>query len=342
MKTSVRALVIVATALVVLLGPLVTATVASTPPILTWTKAHPTKSPPGRDSAAIATDGDTIVMFGGETATSGKILGDTWTWTKGAWTHDTSAVHPPPLAAAAMAYDPVVNEMVLFGGEAKGGATSDETWLWSGGKWSQDKLATAPSSRAEALMAYSPANKGLLLFGGAAHTTNPTSLTDTWLWTRSGWRKLSPKPSPPGSLFGSMVTDTSASQVVLYSGLVSFSSETEPGETWIWNGSKWSERKPTRKPPVRVAPSTAFDPGRGGDVLFGGFSATSGKVLSDAWAWNGSSWTELTEKSPPPARGEAAMAYDATAKKLLVFSGSTQLIGIGGGKDLVDTWLGGP
>jgi hypothetical protein len=341
-KRPFRPLLFVAASVVTLVGPLASAAEAA-PATLKWAEAHPAKSPPGRDSAAIAADGSTIVMFGGESATNGKLLGDTWTWTKGAWSQDTAAVHPPPLAAAAMAYDSITDDVVLFGGKATKTTTSAETWVWSAGKWSEDKSTTGPPARADAQMAYSPANKGLLLFSGAGKITNPKALTDTWLWTKSGWTKLSPKKSPPGSLFGTMVTDSSTSQVVLFTGLVSFSSNTEPGKTWIWNGNTWSEPKLSTHPTLQIGSSSAFDPNRDADVMFGGFSLSNAKPLSDAWAWTGKSWTALAQKSAPPGRGESAMAYDASSKQLLVFGGSVQLISVvTGHKDLADTWLGGP
>ena len=320
---------------------LVTVPVAAASPTataVTWSRAHPAKSPPARYGAAMAAAGSTIVLFGGQGSTQSDVLGDTWTWSKGAWKHETGAVHPPPLAAAAMAYDPIIGKVVLFGGKEKSGTTSGATWLWTGGKWTKRKTKVAPAPRVAAEMAYSPANKGLLLFSGLPSINSPSASRDTWLFTSTGWKKLTPKTSPPGSFFGTMCPDTAVNHVVLFTGYESFTSNTAPGETWVWNGSNWRRLTPLVHPSSRLGESSAYDPARKAVVLFGGGMS---KVLSDTWAWSGTSWSKLAEKTAPSARAEQAMAYDASSNKLLIFGG-TNVVSSRTFPVSSDTWLGTP
>jgi len=53
----------------------------------------------------------------------------------------------------------------------------------------------------------------------------------------------------------------------------------------------------------------AYDSTRGQVVLFGGLDANS-KVLGDTWTWDGTTWTQKSPDTSPPARAGAAMAYD--------------------------------
>src|SRR5258708_28054055 len=51
--------------------------------------------------------------------------------------------------------------------------------------------------------------------------------------------------------------------------------------------------------------------GTRGVILFGGSTQFSPFTLNDTWLWNGSTWTNLPQSAPPPAREGAGMAYDA-------------------------------
>ena len=53
----------------------------------------------------------------------------------------------------------------------------------------------------------------------------------------------------------------------------------------------------------------AYDPAIGQLVLFGGTGA-NGTVLNDTWTYNGTTWTQLSPLTSPPARSDSSMAYD--------------------------------
>lgn len=75
-------------------------------------------------------------------------------------------------------------------------------------------------------------------------------------------------------------------------------------------------------PPARYAAAMAFDAAHGGQVvLFGGRTA-DGSVLGDTWTWDGSSWTQQHPRQSPPARGNAAMAFDAAHGVVVLYGGS--------------------
>jgi len=112
----------------------------------------------------------------------------------------------PPLACdglvmASMAYDPVGDQVVLFGGcfalNPWGGA---RTWLYDCAKneWHRPKIQgeTEPPLRCSARMVYDSKNKVMVLFGGDAQSK---FLADTWTFdpAKLRWREMKPATSPP-------------------------------------------------------------------------------------------------------------------------------------------------
>jgi hypothetical protein len=73
-------------------------------------------------------------------------------------------------------------------------------------------------------------------------------------------------------------------------------------------------------PSGRFGAAVAYDPATHEVILFGGRDS-SGKVLGDTWAWNGSSWRLLQPASSPPARAGAGMAWDSASGRLVLAGG---------------------
>ena len=165
-----------------------------------WTEEVPTVAPPGRYGVALAEDptSGSAVEFGGaqEDSDSGG-SDDTWTWGGGSWTKDSPASSPSPRHDAAMAYDPVANETVLFGGAAVTNAPLEDTWTWNGTTWEQQFPPTSPPTLAGAAMAYDPATQTVVLFGGRGNGPGIGLSNATWTWNGSTWSERSPTTSPP-------------------------------------------------------------------------------------------------------------------------------------------------
>ncbi len=107
------------------------------------------------------------------------------------------------------------------------------------------------------------------------------------------------------------------------------------GETWEWDGSRWTHHDSAAQPPPRNGLAIAYDAARENTVLFGGGMVVpySGFGLSDdTWQWDGVRWTEVMTETRPPARWDHAMAYDSTRRRIVLFGG----YGTDGVRD--DTW----
>jgi hypothetical protein len=126
----------------------------------TWKQDFPASSPPPQ-STPLAYDAAraTVVLFG-------QNNNDTWTWDGTTWTQQFPAISPPPRGLPALAYDPSLGQVVLFGGSQGPPSAMNDTWAWNGITWTQLNLPTEPGGRWAAGMVFEPLNDGRLLFGG--------------------------------------------------------------------------------------------------------------------------------------------------------------------------------
>jgi hypothetical protein len=323
--TSLLALVIVASACGAAASPDAHAPASTTSgtTALAWTHASVSSGPSRRDTADVASTKTGVLVFGGETTAFGSTyLDDTWSYSNGSWKQLKLSVHPPGLISGGIAYDPLDDTAVLFGGGNSGGTCTSATWTFSASTWKEAKESTSPPARYVGGMAFSPLNKGILMFGGQeCNAVAPSPVNDTWLWTPSGWRHLHPAHSPPAVGVDGMAADPATNQVVLLTAMNTVSgSKVGAGETWVWNGKTWLRSSSAPTPADRWGSAMAYDPALREVVVFGGSDRglTSSGNLNDAWGWTGSSWKRLTEAAPPPAEVFAGMAYDPSAARLLL------------------------
>jgi hypothetical protein len=94
-----------------------------------WAKKSPSTSPSAREGASMAYDPrlSQSVLFGGQVARyrDTQELNDTWTYNGKTWT-DQSSSTGPSVTTGVMAYDPSLNNLVLFGL----GPAVNETWIY--------------------------------------------------------------------------------------------------------------------------------------------------------------------------------------------------------------------
>src|SRR5262249_49699666 len=110
------------------------------------------------------------------------------------WSKLKTTSSPSARGGAAVAYDPTIKKVVLFGGFTTNSHLND-TSTFDGSTWSKVKNKTAPSPRAATMMAYDRNIHKIVLFGGY---TGRAELNDTWLWdgSTSTWTKAKPKTVP--------------------------------------------------------------------------------------------------------------------------------------------------
>jgi hypothetical protein len=283
---------------------------------LTWTKLKPMKRLPARALFASAYDpiSKKVVVFGGNN--SQATLNDTYTFDGQAWTKVKTKVAPPARAAAMMAYDRRIRKLVLFGG-ASGFLRLNDTWLWDGASstWTQANPKTVPPAASGPILFTDPANGHVDMFGG---NRGQFYSRDTFQWTGKDWKllKLDEKKSPYPRMASVVASDPIRKNVVLFGGI---SDNWVVQNTWTWNGTKWTEQKPTTQPPPLYYTTGGFDPLLKEIIVFGGGSVAQDK--STTWAWDGSTWTRLSPSNRPAAREGLGTVWDPIGRQFLVFDG---------------------
>lgn len=316
---------------------------ASGPSSITWSTLSTPTSPPGLSGAAAAYDADQgmLVLFGGVTA-SGALSGTTWLWNGTSWSAAPPSVgQPAPRQQASMAFDPAQHQLILFGGIGANGALLGDTWAWNGASWYElsSGASGGPSPRAGAALGYDT-SRDLVLFGGmSTSTTSSAAPSDP---------TTVPAPSPTSGITGSttpasstLAPTTSApapppttqpSTAAAGSGLTTLA------DTWVWNGTAWTQEHPATSPPARAGASVASNTGGHELTLFGG-SATpfvgpgaSASPLNDTWEWVDGGWVHRSPRTSPPRRYDSAFSYDTDTGGSVLFGGSTASATLG------DTW----
>ena len=289
--------------------------------------------PAPRRSAAIAYDpeGGFILLYGGYEATYGwYYFNDTWEFSNGNWTEVYPAQSPPALGAAAMAWDPEVNAVVLFGGVAYG-LSYNETWEFAAGTWTQVNTSVAPSPRFSPAMAFDYADGYLVLYGG---DTDPqlnvdVGLGDTWTFNGAAWMQLSPAVSPPARFPGEMAWDALDHCLVLFGGWNTTGGAAPSfyyNDTWTFAGGTWTRIATSSAPSPRVLTALASYPG--GVLLFGGNAGST--AYNDTWSFAGGTWTQLTVGTAPGNRTGTMMSFDPKDGCMILYGGVDHGVWLGG------------
>jgi PKD repeat protein len=300
---------------------------------------HLAPSPRSASAAAYDPSASAVILFGGRSAT-GEPLGDTWEFSRGAWTPLTVA-GPSPRWGASAAYDPLTGRLVLFGGENATGPLAD-TWTFNGSAWRLLPTLAAPSPREDAAVVYDPVLQGILLFGGSPG--GPIAANDTWVFSDGGWERLGGSlQGAPAPLEGPELVYLPNASMVLLEGAPQATGvgPGASGSEWSLVGTRWSPMAADGPlPPARAGAAFASDPPDGSAVLFGGWSvgpSEIGAARSDTWVYRDGAWANqtLSLSTAPEARSEAAAAYDPMAGGVIVVGGT------GATGTLGDSWAYG-
>jgi hypothetical protein len=269
------------------------------------------------------------VLFGGY---NGRYLDDTWTFDGRSWTLQHPAESPAALDGAVMAYDAATEQLVLFGGANAAGNLSS-TWIWTGTTWVDHATAPEPPARWYASLAFDSASRQLVLFGGLGKSG---PLGDTWIWAGAGWTELEPRAEPAARWGASIAYDPRDDGLVLFGG-GTYTGSGNLGDTWIWNGSTWTERSQPSGPQARYVASIGYDAATGEVLLYGGAVCHSCAFLGDTWSWDGEAWTRVATSVAPPPRWGATMAYDDASGEMVLFGGARSVVG--NSDPQADSWV---
>ena len=127
-------------------------------------------------------------------------------------------------------------------------------------------------------MAYDPVRRVAVLFGSG----------QTWTWDGAHWKRLD-VAGPSDRTLTAMAWD--GTRLILFGGqgpVVPGPGAPTLGDTWAFDGSKWTQLHPAAAPPPAVGPLMAWDPALGRTVLV----VVTGAV-AETWTWDGSNWSRV-------------------------------------------------
>jgi hypothetical protein len=273
-----------------------------------------------------------VVLFGGSPKqTTESWSNQTWVYRSGTWSRGPNApAGLTPRGGGAMAYDPVSQRIVMFGGSDGSWPPSNQTWLFDGTQWTPGPAAPpAMDGRTGAEMAYDDALGTIVLFGGSG----ALPYSDTWLYdgATNSWSQGPPTPSAvmPRSFFG-MAYDPVQNHIVITGGDGGF-------DTWFFDGATWTQGpdEPSTMGP-RDRFRMAYDPQLGGVTVFGGMGYLGSRHM---WVLVGGAWTNIkTGKTGWPSnRVDGDLLWNPDANALMLFAGI--MTNQNGKAGFTDTWF---
>lgn len=105
-------------------------------------------------------------------------------------------------------------------------------------------------------------------------------------------------------------------------------------DTWLWNGTSWTNPTPLTSPPARRGAAMAYDVSHSQVVMFGG-EDLHGTYFADTWIWDGTNWSQRMPQPSPSGRARAAMTYDIAHAQVVLFGGVAASEFVPSG----DTWV---
>jgi hypothetical protein len=265
-----------------------------------------------------------VLMFGGRSSsTSNVALTETWEWTGTGWILLAPQHVPGRRYNVTMAPHYGRGQVVLFGsfsGSAnfQGGTDPQDgrlaTWVFSQGDW------TRQASALDDLPAFRPAgvahetSRDRFLLVDQNNATVPWRWTETWAVEGDRFRLLQPANSPPPREMATLGYHPGLDRVVLYGGT------TGPyfNDTWIWDGTNWSEDTTQPRPTLGYINGTmVYDPYHDSLVMWQ-------QGANDVWEWRGSGWTHWVAATlPGPARFFSGFGFDPVRRRYVRFGGRT-------------------
>ena len=275
-----------------------------------------------------------VYMFGGANRFNApaytSLLNQTWAFQNGKWSRLSPSHSPPEAAMGSAAWDPLLREMVIYGGLANFSAQTSlgytygylqETWTFNGTDWT-NITATAglgPGMWSDAwlTMAYDPASKYIVLFGTFGNAT-------TWILQNGSWSVLPTSGPHPSAREGdAMFYDPASKCMVLFGG---WNGVSALSDTWSLCAGKWKDISSSSvlSPPARLGASFAWDTALSEGVLFGGATSCC-DVFSDTWVYRGGNWTNVTVPHGPGSRYGGTAVYDPAIRSVLMIGGQTDV-----------------
>jgi len=274
----------------------------------TWNQVKPEGLPPCVNEPHVAFDGETnsVILVGG-VCNDSSVTDETFSWDGDKWTKLTIKTSQDRAFGGAIAYDPVRQTLLQYGGTIAFSGNRTGTLGFHAGDWAAIADTLSPVPRSLPVAFTYPNNNVFYVYGG-----QDESQTYDELWVRAAglWSQVTGdnKPSTCENPLGAYDSGRQRYLIVC-----------SAGNVIEFDGTTWTNKKDMKdKPPFRRLGQLAYDATLKKTVLFGGYDDSV--FLDQTWLWDGTVWTRV-KKNPAPPRAQAIMWYDATLKKTLLYGG---------------------
>lgn len=216
-----------------------------------WQAIEMVESPPSNSRHCLAYDRKNggMVLFGGmnfriqpNDFSQCQSRGDTWLLEGNRWRRlEGGRGRPIDRQRAAMVYDPVRENCVLFGGQkVTFGAAPilGETHLFQDREWQKMRFWPwqRPSSRFGHCMTFDNSIGETVLYGGASSVGS--SIGDTWTFDGTRWEKVD-TPGPPPRRYAAFAYDPDLEGCLLQGGAADDFGHQKFDETWLFRDRIW-------------------------------------------------------------------------------------------------------
>jgi hypothetical protein len=281
-------------------------------------------SPSPRSLFGMATDtiNNTIWLLNG--ITDAGVEGDFWKFDQGLWSR-VEVEGTPSCGSPSMAFDTDRARLVVF-------CPNSDTFEWDGTAWKAfADLRTKPGIHRFAMMVYDQNIRKTVFYGG--YDEQGGYYDKTWTWDGTTWAEVAKKKKAPGRSLAAMWYDPTLRRTVVFGGVGrrSFNSRIERyGDMWSFDGTNWTEMKPSTLPGTRYGAQVAVNPITNRTILFGGIRVDTidekKKIqkqvyADDTWEWDGSTWRQLQTDATPGPRENAGMAFDPQRNWIIITGG---------------------
>ena len=285
-------------------------TLSGTP---TWSRFNPTDAPSLEGASAIYDPTlQRMIVFGGIKA--GGRRNDVWAFwlNQPSWQLLVGGVGPMARSGHTAIYDPVLNAMIVHGGDASYPLADTWSFYFSANAWFQ---LTAPNSppygRTEHTAIFDTSRNKMVMFGG---WLSYAATNEIWMLDPHGnaaWSKI----------YGWQGVGTPAFFDPIRNRIVAFDYDSHLWARSIMPASSWVQLFPTGTPPPGTSGySFIYDPVRDRAVLFGGLPVSTVWSLELA---NGEAWVQLFPSGTVPGtRVNHSAVYDPVRDRMLVFGGT--------------------
>lgn len=198
----------------------------------TWTQVFPVNSPGGlwKHSMCYDSSRNVTVLFGGAPTGLPGASSQTWEFNGTDWSQITTSGTPGPRENAAMCFDTVLNQCLMFGGVDPFVGASNQLWIYNGNAWQQiPQTANWPSARTGMEMVFDPIRNRAIMTGGTDSLGN--ALDDTWEFDglQLAWSQI-PTTGASGNNFG-MTWNNVFRRAIRYGG------SNNSDETWTYGAT---------------------------------------------------------------------------------------------------------